>query len=338
MEKISILLVQDFTIEKSKSLKSELLSMFPYASVKDVSSFEQACQELNSCQPDLVIVNNFLFSKDLSAFLQSIEKHLLLVLVLLPTNNQDVFKIDAYQHQLFDVVYLPLAPSLLELKIRFLLDCSRIRVQCAEMEAVLEAKDLELEVLQRELEEKQESTGFLSSVDPITGLFNRRYFEENLVKEWRHASREKFSLALLLAEVDGFQRFCDNYGSHEADDCIRSIGRRLHEALYRPVDILAYYDTNKFIIILPDTAKEGAGKVASRMMENVQKLSIPTGESGLHQHLSVSIGVAILNPAGNIKIDDRVDNKVSDLISVAQQALVQVDGAGGTYFIERSVR
>lgn len=152
---------------------------------------------------------------------------------------------------------------------------------------------LELEVLYKELEEKNQQLEQLSAIDGVTGLFNRYYFENNLSREWRQASRERNIMSLLLICVDSYQEYRAQYGEAGGDDCLCEIAGTLHQTLLRPVDTIARYSEDEFAVLLPETDTEGAERVAERMLSAVGDLAVPHQALG---YVTISVGVATLLP------------------------------------------
>ena len=155
---------------------------------------------------------------------------------------------------------------------------------------------LELEVLYKELEEKNQQLEQLSAIDGVTGLFNRYYFENNLSREWRQASRERNIMSLLLICVDSYQEYRVHYGETAGDDCLCEIAGTLHQTLLRPVDTIARYGEDEFAVLLPETDTEGAERVAERMLSAVRKLAVPYQAPGAPAYVTISVGAATLLP------------------------------------------
>lgn len=219
-----------------------------------------------------------------------------------------------------DYLMKPLEPEILKSKVDVFLELHRQKLQLEDQTKQLDAKILELEVLQQELEEKNEKLELLSSLDGLTGLFNRRYFDENLIKEWKQGIREEEPLSLLIVDIDHFKMFNDCYGHIEGDDCLRRVARALHEALLRPVDIVARYGGEEFSAILPNTDSDGANKVAKRMMNNITELKIPHKGAATHPFVTVSIGISTVTPNRSLKL--------TNLLELADKALYDAKDTG----------
>jgi diguanylate cyclase (GGDEF)-like protein len=129
--------------------------------------------------------------------------------------------------------------------------------------------------------------------DGLTGLANRRAFDEALDREWRITLRQGTQISLLLLDIDCFKGFNDKYGHQVGDDCLRAVASALATSLLRPGDITARYGGEELAVILPDTDGPGAIEVAERIRANVQALSIPHETNNAGNYLvSVSVGVA----------------------------------------------
>lgn len=127
--------------------------------------------------------------------------------------------------------------------------------------------------------------------DALTGLANRRAFDERLALELRHALRSQQSMSLLLIDVDFFKKYNDHYGHQAGDAALRTVGQVLTANMLRPVDLAARYGGEEFACLLPATPLEGALNVAERVRSDLQALHLPHATSEVAEHLSMSIGV-----------------------------------------------
>lgn len=158
--------------------------------------------------------------------------------------------------------------------------------------------------------------------DGLTGLANRRAFDETLSTTWKGTVRAKSQMSLLLADVDDFKKFNDAHGHQVGDDCLRSVGVALQSAARHPSDVVARYGGEELAIILPETDARGAALVAERARKAVEDLCIPNG--GLAQAATtVSIGVAtaLARDGGSAEMPQA-------LLSAADRALYMAKAAG----------
>jgi diguanylate cyclase (GGDEF)-like protein len=152
-----------------------------------------------------------------------------------------------------------------------------------------------LVVLTQRLDSANRELTRLSAVDGLTGIANRRQFDEALMREWRRCLRDREPLSLLMCDVDFFKQYNDSYGHQAGDECLRMIAETLRSKLRRPADIVARYGGEEFAAILPDTGLEGAMLVAEAMRAGVQSLG-QLHEGSMTGVVTVSLGVACLVP------------------------------------------
>lgn len=178
----------------------------------------------------------------------------------------------------------------------------------------------------------------VASIDVLTGVANRRRFDESLELEWRRTRRSGDPLALLMIDVDHFKLFNDRYGHPAGDACLRSVAKALQAASPRPADLVARYGGEEFVVLLPQTPRGGAEHVAQDILDAVQALGITHQASPTEWHVSVSIGIscydsdsACWEPASS---DSRFSDSLAargspaDLVQAADKALYCAKHAG----------
>lgn len=133
-------------------------------------------------------------------------------------------------------------------------------------------------------------------IDGLTGVANRRCFDERLSSEWRRGARSSSPLALLMLDVDHFKRFNDRYGHQSGDDCLRRVVTAIQANLLRPGDLVARYGGEEFACILPATGFEGAMAVAAAIVQRVRGLQIEHADSEVCGVVTLSVGVALSVP------------------------------------------
>lgn len=156
--------------------------------------------------------------------------------------------------------------------------------------------------------------------DGLTGIANRRYFDDYLEKEWSRAKREKTALSLVMLDVDFFKFYNDTYGHITGDECLKRIASMLKVLPRRAADLVARYGGEEFVIVLPDTDKRGAAVVGEKVRVGVEKLGIEHKTSLISEHVTVSVGISIMVP--------KQDDLSPIIIEAADRALYEAKGAG----------
>ena len=165
----------------------------------------------------------------------------------------------------------------------------------------------------------------LSRTDGLTGIPNRRAFEDALSVEWRRAMRERgASLSLALIDIDHFKRFNDEYGHPAGDDCLRLVADALAKTLQRPGDFAARFGGEEFVLLLPNTDTNGAKTIAERVREAVAGLEIPHAGNSPRQVVTISLGIATVRSSGLGK--EKPDAAI--LVMAADSALYEAKRGG----------
>lgn len=148
-----------------------------------------------------------------------------------------------------------------------------------------------LRVAQQQLLDTNRQLALLAKKDALTGLANRRCFDETLALEARRAQRDGTSLALLMIDIDYFKRYNDACGHVAGDACLQAVSTLLEACVQRPSDLVARYGGEEMAVIMPATGLEGATVVAERILARLQQANIPHPGSPFGR-LSISIGIA----------------------------------------------
>lgn len=157
-------------------------------------------------------------------------------------------------------------------------------------------------------------------LDGLTGVANRRKFDEELELNWRRSLREQSPLSVIMIDVDHFKRFNDRYGHLAGDAALQAVARALNDVIKRPYDLLARYGGEEFVCVLPSTGQVEAVQIAERMQVSVRALKIAHLDSAVEQMLTVSLGVATVVPNSETTSDA--------LLAEADRQLYQAKQAG----------
>ena len=139
----------------------------------------------------------------------------------------------------------------------------------------------------------------LAHLDELTGIPNRRQFDEVLAAECRRADRQKHPVSVAIVDVDFFKQYNDRYGHPAGDRALKAVARVLRDGMHRPGDLAARYGGEEFALVLGGTSRMGALALANRLRQAVGGLQIAHSDSPIASHLTVSVGVASTIPAAD---------------------------------------
>jgi len=183
------------------------------------------------------------------------------------------------------------------------------------VEDITDRKDIERELARLYLEMKA-----LSLQDGLTGVANRRMFDDILEKEWKRAQRSGLPLSLIMFDIDYFKQYNDHYGHLKGDDCLKLISSILAEGAKRSSDLLARYGGEEFVLLLPETAQTQAYEIALQCIVAVENKHIPHEHSLISDVLTLSAGVSSIIPFK--------ESESAALISAADELLYQAKRKG----------
>ncbi|HZR02215.1 MAG TPA: diguanylate cyclase [Burkholderiales bacterium] len=172
---------------------------------------------------------------------------------------------------------------------------------------------------QRQLERSKRALEGLALKDSLTGLYNRRYFDEQLAREWNRARREQLAVSLFMIDIDHFKRFNDTYGHLAGDERLRMVGEGLRRCFARGSDLVARYGGEEFVAVTPGLQRRAARDRAELLCEAIRTLTEHAGH-GEMPPVTVSVGLATATP----------DNRLAaeDLLETADRALYEAKRQG----------
>jgi diguanylate cyclase (GGDEF)-like protein len=234
------------------------------------------------------------------------------VIVVTADNGVETLKA-AFAAGAVDYLAKPLNPVELAARVRSALRLKRETDRRKEREADLLRMAKELEDANRRLQ-------LLSSLDGLTGISNRRSFDEFLEQEWRRALRDGIPISLVMIDIDYFKPYNDRYGHLAGDGCLRRVAGALRDILRRPGDLAARYGGEEFAAVLSGTSADGARHVAEAVRRGVEDLNLPHAGSAVADHVTVSVGLATLVP--------RPGSLPQEVVIAADQALYRAKQQG----------
>lgn len=191
---------------------------------------------------------------------------------------------------------------------------ARLYRQQTEQTRLIRRQQLALDLRARELVQANERLRLASLSDGLTGVANRRCFDESLQREWlrlargpdRTAQRQNDvdatnGLVLLLIDIDAFKAYNDRYGHVAGDECLRRVASAIQGATLRAADLTARYGGEEFVVLLPDTSLEGGEQVARRVIAHVKALQIAHEDSPVSGEVTVSVGLTHMSAQAPIE-------------------------------------
>ena len=186
----------------------------------------------------------------------------------------------------------------------------------AEQQRILE----QLERKTQALEQARDQLERLAFIDGLTGVANRRGFDDALQTEWRRAARVDNWLSLILIDLDWFKAINDRYGHARGDECLQAVAKALSSVAHRPADLVARYGGEELVMLLPATDPAGTEGLMKRVLAEIRALKIVNEESP-HGVLTASAGAVSLRPAKHRE-------EIPMAVERADQALYAAKAAG----------
>lgn len=219
-----------------------------------------------------------------------------------------------------DYIKKPFRTEEVIIRVKTQLMIHRLNTQLEKQNHLLYEKNYQLKVeienrVQAEfaLQEANAKLQKLAFLDSVTGVGNRRYFDEQLSRYWRQMARENNNLSLIICDLDYFKVYNDTFGHPEGDRCLKQVSDAIKRGVKRPFDAVFRYGGEEFVIILPQTPLEGAIQVAKNIQFEIELLQIPHPNSLTNPFVTLSFGIASQIP--------HLAQSQNDLISQADEAL-----------------
>lgn len=204
--------------------------------------------------------------------------------------RQYIFK--GYQLGAVDYLFKPIDPVIITSKVKVFMDMYKKNYLLKVKTDLLERKLEEL----IQLRESNYELERLSFYDSLTGISNRRRFDEILDIEWKRALRERKEISLIMIDVDNFKCYNDNYGHTFGDESLRKVASAINYTVQRSSDLVARYGGEEFVALLPSTSNKGAIEIAEKIRKSIELLNIKHEYSDISDKLTVSLGVNSVVP------------------------------------------
>ncbi|MBF0147169.1 MAG: diguanylate cyclase [Magnetococcales bacterium] len=191
-----------------------------------------------------------------------------------------------------DFIRKPSSPLVVLTRCRSTIAHQRAKKDLRQKIEELDKKNIQLQELNKILED-------MATIDGLTGIPNRRKFDEYLIQEWNRALRDQTPISIIIIDIDFFKLFNDSYGHVVGDECLRKIAQTLASTMVRSIDLIARYGGEEFACILPNTDHVGLVIVCDQIRKNINLLCIPYEFSSVAKHVTISMGGATMVPSQN---------------------------------------
>lgn len=171
----------------------------------------------------------------------------------------------------------------------------------------------------------------LSTTDALTGIANRRAYDEYVELEWKKMLRNNAPLALIVCDIDFFKKYNDRYGHKEGDVCLHTIAQIIRQTVTRPGDFVARYGGEEFAVVLSATKADGAFYVAEKIRMSVAQYGLPHADSTAAPHVTLSLGVAAVEPSLAVHLSS------ASLFHAADAALYEAKRQGRNRAVLRKI-
>lgn len=234
-------------------------------------------------------------------------------IIVLSTKEEALVKSEAFRLGAND--YLVKLPDRIELIARIRYHSAAYLSQMQRDEAYRALRRSQQELMEMNLELQR-----LTNVDGLTGLGNRRYFDEYLDTEWRQALRAGESISLLMIDIDHFKQYNDTYGHLAGDEVLKTVAQAVRQTFQRPKDLAVRLGGEEFVVVLPQTALDDVPGLAEKAVRAVRDLNIPHRASSAADHVTISVGAVARIPSR--------EQQPLDLVETADQAMYEAKQTG----------
>jgi len=262
----------------------------PYYTIKMTSSTNDALITLSSSSINLVILDCAMQNNEGYGFLTEIksrEDTMRLPVILIGDSDKSEFEELAFAFGAVDYISKPFRASIVKVRV------NNQRLIVKQIRAIEE----------------------LGLIDHLTGIPNRRGFDNRIHLEWLRAIRDKTCLCLAIADIDYFKAYNDEYGHAQGDVLLRTLAQKITSMLKRPADFVARWGGEEFVVMLPNTTSKGANAHLEEIRKSIQQMVVPNLPSA-----TISIGVASIVPS--------INSSVNEIFNMADKALYQAKNTG----------
>ncbi|BAU67017.1 response regulator receiver modulated diguanylate cyclase [Stanieria sp. NIES-3757] len=303
-------------------LLSTMLTMEGYQ-VREVISGKLALRVVKATLPDLILLD--INMPEMSGYevcqqLKADSDTKDIPIIFVSASHYALDKVKAFNCGGNDYITKPFQMEEVSVRIKNQLAIRRLQVELTAKNTDLENEIRHRQKIEGELLKLNQQLKILATVDGLTKVANRYYFDEMFEREWRQSNREKSSLSLILCDVDFFKNYNDYFGHQAGDLCLKQVAQAISEVVQRPMDLVARYGGEEFVVLLPQTPAASALQLAEKIRHKVHKLNLYHPLSATSDRVSLSLGVAGIVASSK--------HSKEQFLAIADQALYQAKQLG----------
>lgn len=307
MKQGCILVIDDE--RSSRIILKQILEQDHYL-VLETDRAQEGFKLVHNHNPDVIVVDGIMPGMDGFTFCSELEKlyppeQCPQRLILIPSENNTEIDL-AFRAGATDYIKKPINKKSLLQRVKNIFEKKQLQKQ-------VERQQKTQQHLQQQLVQLQQEIQRFVNVDGLTNVGNQIYWEYCLQQSWQEGTLNNSPISLLLCSIDYFPIFRYTYGHEKSDQCLVEIASLIQKNLKRTYDVVARFDTSIFSILLPRTPLEGALKVANTIANQLEEHPIPHQASPIHQHITLSIGIASGIPQTILGTEVLVDNALTAL-------------------------
>ncbi len=285
--------------------------------VLSATDAESAFNLIQEGTPDLILLD-VMISPEMDGYeickrLKTEENTQDIPVIFLSALDQAIDKVKAFEAGGVDYITKPFLTDEVIARVQSQIQQHQIQQQLAIQYETLQKEIFRRRQVERELEQTNKQLELLVTIDPLSGLNNRKHFNYHFEQEWKRMIREKKPMALLLCDIDNFEAYNRDFGTHAGDLVLQNIANIIKKLAKRPGDIVARWGEDEFIILLPRTNVDGAITLAEKIQRHMVDLVTDDSAEEKTDVVTISIGIASTLPAYGLPKDALLLNTAAAL-------------------------